>query len=73
MSNNAFVCSKCGKPTMFKNGNELRFRFGLFGDPDSDEPIQRTIDMKIIGTVKMKCIKKSCRRKYPDHWNEITI
>ncbi len=50
-------CEKCGKKLMTRNDNGLwHFMFGRYG-PDN-KPV---VDMIIHGSVKITCIKKSCR------------
>lgn len=50
-------CEKCGKKLLVRQDNGLwRFMFGRYGIDN-----QSVVDMEIHGSVKMVCIKKSCR------------
>jgi len=71
MSETIIRCSICGKHMMDRDeSGKLIFRFGL--NPNGIEIMQPMIDMEIIGgQVRMHCIRKSCRRKNPNHWNII--
>jgi hypothetical protein len=54
------VCELCGKRLIERLPDGLlRFHFGK--DPVTDSS---PVEMQIYGTVKMKCIRKSC-----NHWN----
>ena len=49
-------CEKCGKKLIERLPNGLwRFRFGK---RDSSEPV---VDMEIHGSLKMVCIRRTCR------------
>jgi len=53
---NFVYCEKCGKKLLSRLPNGLwQFKFGR------REGIEPAIDMEIHGSVKMKCIRKSCR------------
>ena len=50
-------CEKCGKKLLIRQENGLwKFLFGRYGKENI--PV---VDMEIHGSVKMVCIKKSCR------------
>jgi hypothetical protein len=56
---NTFVnCDKCGKRLIERKNNIWHFAFGK--SIDGPPPVE----LFIIGTVKIKCIRKSC-----GHWN----
>jgi len=77
MGNNGFlVCSKCKKKILKRRRNGLfSFAFGRWagGDKAVVDDIEiflgPTVQVEIFGSLKIKCIRKSCREKYPDHWN----
>jgi len=65
-----YRCSKCGKKLIERKQNGIwRFLFGKNPDRSNIVPVC----MEIYGSVKMKCIRRSCREKYPDHWNEFNF
>jgi hypothetical protein len=50
-------CAKCGKRLLIRKDNGLwQFQFGRFGT--NKQPV---VDMEIHGSIKITCIKKSCR------------
>jgi len=50
-------CEKCGKRLLVRQDNGLwRFEFGRFGS--RKEPV---VDIEIHGSVRMLCLRKSCR------------
>lgn len=50
-------CEKCGKKLLTRQDNGLwKFMFGRYGK--DNKPV---VDMEIHGSLKMVCIKKSCR------------
>jgi len=54
-------CAKCGKKLIERLPNGIfKFTFGGKENPP--------VDLLIAGSIKMKCIRKSCK-----HWNEITF
>lgn len=60
-------CSLCGKELLVRQPNGLwRFRFGRNKD-------FVPVEMIIYGSVKMKCMRRSCRRENPRHWNIFNI
>jgi len=63
-------CSLCNKLLAKKvvNTGETIFLFGKSIEEGKPEFIP--VYMEIIGTVKMRCIRKRCRRENPEHWNE---
>ncbi len=60
-------CTKCGKPLIERLTNGT-WRF-LFGDKISQD-IGLIVNMEILGVIRMRCIRRTCRRLNPDHWNE---
>lgn len=65
---NFYCCSLCGKKLIERKSNGIwRFVFGRERSDDStSNPV---VSMEILGHVKMQCMRRSCRRKNPDHWN----
>lgn len=66
---NFYTCSLCGKNLIQRRGNGVwRFIFGKtkWGGFRGDEP---PVYIEIHGHVKMRCLRSSCRRENPDHWN----
>jgi len=52
------TCEKCGKKLIERKPNGLWvFKFGARGN---SQPI---VEMEIHGSIKMKCLKKSCRHE----------
>jgi len=67
-----FRCSICGKLLMERQSNGLwHFLFGR--RPEESETVQFPVDMLIHGSIKMKCLRRSCRAKSPDHWNVLNF
>lgn len=67
-------CEKCGKNLIERLPNGL-LRF-CFGKPSPDDktcvsPADYIVPVEIMihGSIKMKCLRKSCRLRDPDHWN----
>lgn len=59
-------CSLCGKTLVERLPNSLfRFKFGRVFEGSSDV----IVDMKIHGSIKMRCIRRSCRKENSEHWN----
>ena len=72
------VCEKCGKKLMERLPNGIwSFRFGRPSPEDKNNvtPIEKIIPvcMQIHGSLKIKCLRKSCRLKFPDHWNVLNF
>jgi len=62
-----YTCSICGKKLIRRKHNGLWvFRFGRGGD-------FTPVEMLIFGHIKMRCIRRRCRKENPDHWNEFTL
>jgi len=60
------VCEKCGKRLIERlPGGFFRFIFGKKPGDGKSPPVE----LIICGSVKMRCLRKSCRREYPEHWN----
>jgi len=63
-------CSKCGKKLIQRLPNGLwHFIFGKTSAEDKMISMLSPVEMLIYGSLKMKCIRRSCRSRYPDHWN----
>jgi len=58
-------CSLCGKQ-MLKRQDDGLWRF-MFGRNKEIEFIP--VDMIIYGSIKMRCLRRKCRRENPGHWN----
>lgn len=61
---NSFTCSKCGKKLIERKRNGLWFF--VFGRSENRDP---PVQIEIHGHIRMRCLRSSCRRKHPDHWN----
>jgi hypothetical protein len=59
-------CSVCGKRVLERMPNGL-FHF-VFGK-SQDEPGNAPVEMFIHGSLKMRCLRRSCRTENPEHWN----
>jgi len=58
-------CEKCGKKLIERLPNGLwKFAFGQMTG-QSRSPVE----MLIHGSIKMRCLRRSCRSEHPDHWN----
>ena len=62
-------CKLCGKRLIERLPNGL-WRF-CFGKNKDQEFSFIPIEMVIYGSLKMRCIRKECRRKNPDYWNAL--
>jgi len=52
-------CEKCGKKLMERNDSGLwHFQFGRYGQ--QSKPV---VDLRIHGSVKITCLRKSCRHE----------
>jgi hypothetical protein len=60
-------CEKCGKKLIERLPNGLwKFAFGqMQGQGQAKSPVE----MLIHGSIKMRCLRRSCRAEHPDHWN----
>jgi hypothetical protein len=59
-----YKCSICGKRLVVRKPNGIfSFMFSSFG---GDKPL---IHLEIHGSIRMRCIRRSCRQDNPDHWN----
>ena len=69
------TCEKCGGKLIERKPSGLWcFKFGrMASDDDGPNHYMTPVEMHIHGSIKMKCIKRSCRRKYPDHWNVLNF
>ena len=67
MSKKMFLyCSLCGKRILERMPNGL-FKF-VFGRNQND-PGKPPVEMFLHGSLKMRCLRRSCRTGAPDHWN----
>lgn len=65
-----YCCSLCGKKLIRRLPNGLfQFMFGKMKDENGGLTGESPVVMEIHGSLRMKCIKKKCRDKNPDHWN----
>jgi len=64
-------CSKCGKNLIEEKDGKLIFCFGKSRDSTLFNFIP--VEMCISGVLKMRCIRKSCRKDNPDHWEVIHL
>lgn len=63
------VCSLCGKILIERRPNGLwHFVFGK-GFSDNKNNIFIPVEIYIQGNLKMRCLRRSCRKQNPDHWN----
>jgi hypothetical protein len=58
-----YRCEKCGKILIERRPNGLWYF--VFGKNKKFVPVE----MHIHGNIKMRCLRRSCRRDNPDHWN----
>lgn len=58
-----YRCSKCEKIVIERRPNGLWYF--VFGKHRDFIPVE----MHIHGNIKMRCLRRSCRRDHPDHWN----
>lgn len=58
-----YKCDKCGKIVIERRPNGLWYF--VFGKHKDFIPVE----MHIHGNIKMRCLRRSCRREHPDHWN----
>lgn len=79
MAKKMFIrCELCGKKLIERLPNGLwDFSFGRPAPEDRDNPtpIERIapVRMMVHGSIRMKCLKKSCRLKNPNHWNVLNF
>jgi hypothetical protein len=67
-------CELCGKRLIERMPNGLlRFRFGEKYDKARGETVYPVVDIKIHGSVQMKCFRSECRINNPDHVNTINF
>lgn len=76
ISDGFLICSKCGKKLIRRRKNGLfSFAFGRWAGTDKiivdDKEIYLgpTVQVEVFGSLKIKCIRRICREKHPDHWN----
>jgi len=63
-------CTLCNKPVIERTSNGT-WRF-IFGD-SIGSCIGTVVELEAIGILRIKCLRRSCRREHPDHWNEFNI
>jgi len=71
-----FHCEKCGKKLIERKPNGTwSFVFGKPRKEDDkfDVEAEPAVRMKIHGSIKMRCLRRSCRRKHPTHWNTLNF
>ena len=71
-------CEVCGKRLIERLPNGLwSFSFGRPSPEDRNNPtlmeLIAPVRMLIHGSIKIKCLRKSCRLKYPEHWNTLNF
>lgn len=69
------VCPKCKKKILRRRPNGLfSFAFGQWAGKDTiivdgkEIALGPTVQIEVFGSLKMRCIRKSCREKHPDFW-----
>ena len=63
-------CTVCGKKIIERLPNGIwRFIFGKGAEGVSKPPVE----MQIHGSLKMRCLRRSCRHNKPDHWNVLNF
>lgn len=65
-----FRCEKCGKKLIERLPNGL-WRF-VFGKPNENSRFI-PVEMKIHGSLVMRCLRRTCRREFPEHWNTLNF
>jgi hypothetical protein len=58
-----YRCEKCGKILIERRPNGLWYF--VFGKNKKFIPVE----MHIHGNIKMRCLRRSCRRDNAEHWN----
>lgn len=66
-------CSLCGKTLIERLYSGVWvFRFGedlcIGGKINC-----RVVEVQLMGILRMRCTRRSCRRRNPDHWNEFNV
>lgn len=68
-----FTCSACGKVLIERKKNGLwHFVFGK-GFSDNENNVFIPVEMFIQGNIKMRCLRRSCRKQNPNHWNSFNF
>lgn len=69
------ICPKCKKKMLRRRPNGLfSFAFGQWAGKDivivdgKEVSLGPTVQIEVFGSLKMRCIRKSCREKHPDFW-----
>lgn len=64
-----FRCEKCGKKLIERLPNGCwRFVFGKAG-----ELAFAPVEMKIHGSLVMRCLRRTCRKENPNYWNVLNF
>lgn len=63
-----FSCSLCAKRLIGRRSNGT-FVF-LFGGGETISPL---VHIEVFGQIRMKCLRRTCRKAHPDHWNVFTF
>jgi len=71
-------CELCGKRLIERLPNGLwSFSFGRPAPEDRNNPteIEKIAPVRLLvhGSIKIRCLRKSCRLKHPDHWNVLNF
>jgi hypothetical protein len=60
----------CGKRILERKPNGLfKFAFGKTVVEPGEPPAKAPVEIFVHGSVKMRCLRKTCRAEHPDHWN----
>jgi hypothetical protein len=79
MNKRIFIkCEVCGKRLIERLPNGLwSFSFGRPIPEDRNNPtmMEKIAPVRLLvhGSIKIRCLRKSCRLKYPDHWNVLNF
>ena len=79
MAKKMFIrCSLCGKVLIERMPNGLwSFSFGrpIAEDIENPTPIEKIAPVRMLvhGSIRMRCLRKSCRLRNPEHWELLTF
>ena len=69
------ICPICKKKILRRRPNGLfSFAFGQWAGKDAvivdgkEVSLGPTVQIEVFGSLKMRCIRKSCREKHPNFW-----
>jgi len=62
-----YTCSECGKKLIGRKPN------GTFVFCFGSNQLPPLVHIEIFGSIRMKCLRRSCRKKNPSHWNIFTF